>query len=252
MGGVAGAGGQVAEEGLVVGVGPQVADPADGVVDQILGEVVALLRGAGRRHLVVVGDEVGVVLVGLAGQEPVEPLEPFRQGPAVAGPAQRHLRGRGQVPLAEGEGGVAVADQDLRQEPVVGLDVGVVAGEAGGELDDAGHARGVVVAAGEQAGPGGGAQGGGVVVGVAQPAGGQTVEGGGGDVGPVAAELGVAHVVQQHQHDVGCPVGGPLQRRPGGGGIGERAPDGAGEILTPAHGSPWTSRFGRSLGPVAW
>ena len=68
---------------------------SDGLVDQVLGEVVALLGRARRLDVVVVVDEVGVVLVGLAAHEPVEALEATAERPAVARAAHRHLAAPG-------------------------------------------------------------------------------------------------------------------------------------------------------------
>ena len=93
-------------------------------------------------------------------------------------------------------------------------DRGVVAGEAGGELHDARHAVAVVVAAGEQARAGRRAQRGGVEVRVAVALAGEAVEARRGDVGAVAAELRVAHVVEQHDHDVGRALRRRRHRRP--------------------------------------
>ena len=64
---------------------------SDGLVGQVLGEVVALLRRARRLDVVVVVDELGVVLVGLAAHEAVEALEAAAERPLVPRAAHRHL-----------------------------------------------------------------------------------------------------------------------------------------------------------------
>ncbi len=152
MRGVHGAGAKVHKEGLVgrhlLGVG----DKADGLVHQVLGEVVALLRRLGRLHLVVVVDQLRIVLVGLAAQEAIEALKAAAQRPAVVGSGGRDLVGRGQVPLADGVGVVALLQQHLGQKAVLKGDVAVGAGIAGRTLGDAGHGVGVVVAPGQNAG----------------------------------------------------------------------------------------------------
>ena len=128
---VHGPGAEVHEEGLVgrhlFGVG----DEADGLVHQVLGDVIALLRRLGRLHLVVVVDQFRVVLVGLAAEKAVVALKAAAQRPAVVGAGRRDLVGRGQVPLADGVGVVAVLQQDLRQKAVLEGDVAVGAGIAG-------------------------------------------------------------------------------------------------------------------------
>ncbi len=183
----------------------------------------------------VVAHELGVVLVGLAVEEPVVAVEPAPERPLVARAAGRHLAGRGEVPLADRERRIALVAQDLRQEAVLLRDRRVVAGESRGQLDDAGHAVGVMVAPGEQARPGGRAEGGRVEVRVAPAVGGQSIERRSLDVGSVAPELGVTHVVEQHHHDVGGVVGSSRQRWPPRHGFVERRADRAVERL--AHGA---------------
>ena len=69
----------------------RVRDELDRVVGQVLGEVVALLGRARRLDRVVVVDEVGVALVGLAAEEAVEALE------AAARAASGRRAGRGVI-----------------------------------------------------------------------------------------------------------------------------------------------------------
>ena len=130
-----------------------VGDEPDRLVDQVLGEVVALFRRLGRFDLVVVVDQVGVPLAGVAAEESVEPLEPAAQWPPVVRADRGFLVARGQVPLADHVGVVAVFEEDLREEPVLHRHDAVVAGVSGGEFGDRGHAVGVVIAAGDDAGP---------------------------------------------------------------------------------------------------
>ncbi len=219
VGRVAGPGAEVEEERLVHVDRPQVPDPLDGVVHQVLGEVVALLGRGRRRHLVVVRHQGRHELVGLPLQEPVEALEAPAEGPAAARGGQVAVVLGGEVPLAQGEGGPAALLQHLRQEPVGPGNGGVVPGEAGGELSHPAHAVAVVVAAGQQAGPRRRAQGRGVEVGVLQSGLRQPVDDRGLEVRTEAAELGEADVVEHHQDDVRragsrSPRGRPPRRRP--------------------------------------
>src|SRR5205807_9261076 len=116
--------------------GPQVVHHALGVVDEVLGEVVAVLPGPGRLDLVVVAHEGGGELVGLAAEEAVEALEAPAQGPPGAGGSLVALLLGGEVPLADGPGGPAGVAQQLGEEGGRAGDAGVVAGEAGGQLGD--------------------------------------------------------------------------------------------------------------------
>ena len=75
------------------------------------------------------------------------------KGPALAGLERGHV-----VVLAEPGGAVAVVLEQAADRGLVALDDAVVAGEAGGLLRDHAKPRRVVVAAGDQGGPGGGAE----------------------------------------------------------------------------------------------
>ena len=171
--------------------------------------------GVSRRvDLMVVVHEIGMELVGLAGHETVEPFEATAERPPLPGRAHRHLRRRREVPLADGERRVAVPEEDLREEAVAAWDRRVVAGEAGGELDDARHPADVVVASGQQARSGGRAQRRRVEVAVPQPAAGEPVERRSGDVRTEATELRIADVVEQHHDHVRRARWRGRQRRP--------------------------------------
>ena len=105
---VARAGGEVEEERLLAVDVAQVAEVLDGVVGEVLGEVVALGERARRLHRVVVAVEGGHELVRLAAVEPVPALEAATERPAAAvGGHVRLVLGR-EVPLADRVRGVPV------------------------------------------------------------------------------------------------------------------------------------------------
>jgi hypothetical protein len=101
-----------------------VADELDRLVDQVRRQVVALLRGVGLLLEVVVVDQVGIPLVGLAAEETVAPLEPPAQRPARLPGRQVDLVARGQVPLADRVGVPAALVQHLRDGAVLEGDAG--------------------------------------------------------------------------------------------------------------------------------
>ena len=142
---------QVQVEGLVGVDLPEVGDELDRLVDQVLGQVVALLGRPRRLDRVVVVDEVRVPLARVAAEEAVEALEAAPERPAVVRAGRRLLVARRQVPLADHVRAVAVLDQHLRQHAVLERHDPVVARVAGGELGDAGHAVAVVVPPGDDA-----------------------------------------------------------------------------------------------------
>ena len=113
MGGMGGPRAEVEVEGLVgvdlLGVG----DELHRLVRQVRGEVVPLLGCRRWFDLVVVVDQVGVPLAGVAAEEAVEALEAATERPAVVGPGGRLLTGRNQVPFADHVGVVPLGEQDL-------------------------------------------------------------------------------------------------------------------------------------------
>ena len=153
---VVGAGAEVHEERPLrrdlLGVG----DHADGMVDQVLGEVIARPPRAsvGLLDELLVLHQVGVPLVGLAAQEAVVALEAAAGRPVALGGGHVGLVLGDAVPLAEHVGVVAPLAQHLGDRGRLERDMPVRAREAGGRLGDAGHADRRVVASGQAAPPG--------------------------------------------------------------------------------------------------
>ena len=142
---------EVDEERLVRHQRLLLADPADAVVGQVLGEVIALLgrrRRLDRRRAVVQGR---VPLVVLAADEPVELLEPAPAGrPRVERPHRRRLPHRHLVALAELRRRVAVQLQRHRQRRLGVRAQRAVARRRGRRLGDPAHPHRMVVAARQQ------------------------------------------------------------------------------------------------------
>ena len=209
----------------------------DGVVDQVLAQVVALLGGGGRLDVVVVVDQIGGELVGLPLEEAVEAIEAPLEWPLVERAGRRGVVHGAQVPLAHCEGGVALVAEDLGHGRGMVGDVPAHVRIAAVEVGDGPHPDGVVVAPGEQGGPGGRAQRGHVEVRVPEPAVGQGVDVRGGEVRSVAPEMGEAGVVQEDHHDVRGTGSGMGWDRPGRGGLGLGAGDHPVERLELLHGT---------------
>ncbi len=169
---------EVHEERLVRHQGLLLLDVADGLVGEVLGQVITLLGCFGRldrdRALV----QRRVVLVGLAADEAVEVLEAAAGArPVVERTHRARLPHRHLMALAELGGRVAIEPQCLRQcRARVGAQGGLTR-RGGGHLGDATHVHGVVVATGQQRGPGRRAERGRVEAGVAQPTGGEPLRG---------------------------------------------------------------------------
>ena len=202
------AGREVDEERLVGGETLLLADPANRLVGHVLHQVVALfgrLLRLDRRGALV---ERRVPLVGLAADESVEVLEAAAAGrPGIERAGRARLPDRHFVALAELRGGVAVQLQRPRQRRHRVGQHRAVARRAGGNLGDAAHAHGMVVAAGQQRLARGRAQRGGVEAGELQPARCQFFRGrclAGPAKGAGRAE---ADVVDQDNQDVGSTLG---------------------------------------------
>ena len=142
---------EIEEERLVGSDLLQVGDEADRLVGEIRREVIAFLRSFRRLDLMIVVDEVGIILVGVAAEEAVVALEAAPERPAVVGAGGADLLGRRQVPLADAIGGVALLQQHVRQKAVLERDRAIAAGIAGRSLGDAGHRVGMMIAAGQNA-----------------------------------------------------------------------------------------------------
>jgi hypothetical protein len=96
----------------------EVGDELDGLVGQINGEVVTLFGGDRRLDLMVVEDQVGIVLMGVATEEAVVAVA-TTQRPAIEGAGRADLFRRGQVPFTDAEGRIAVGERHLGQESVL-------------------------------------------------------------------------------------------------------------------------------------
>ncbi len=187
--------------------------------------MVAVLRAAGRVDEAVVAHQLRGPLVGVAGQEAVVALEAETERPAGEGPRRALLPPRGEVPLPDGEGAVPGVPQNPRQGGRRSGDAPVVARKSGWDVGQEAHPHGVVVASGEERGPGGRAQRRDVEPVVAQPLRGEPIDGRGRQIRPEAAELREAEVVEDHHDDVRRATGRPGHRRERGHRIGDRAPD---------------------------
>ena len=191
--------------------------------------MVALLgRGLGL-GLRVVADQLRVVLVGVAAEESVVPLESPPQRPAVIRPRGGHRLLRREVPLADAVGVVARRLQDLGEEPVLERDVPVRAGKSGGPVGQTRQVIRMMVAAVDDARPRWRAQRGGVHVRVQQAVCGQRVDVRRGDRASIAAEVTEPHVVDDDEQDVRRARLGARRRRPRRCRLGRRASDDAGE-----------------------
>src|SRR5487761_1229155 len=215
---MAGARGEVQEEGPIGIDRAEIADELDRPIGQIGRQVVAVLDRAVRRHGVAVVVEGRDELVGLATVEAVPAVEAAGEGPRVPARAEVCLVLGGEVPLADRVRGVPVVTEDLGEEPVLPRGPSPVPRETHRQLRHPPHPAAVVVPAREQTGARRRAQRRGAEVRQPHALGGETVHHGRGDVRAVTAELGEANVVEDDQHHVRragrrCRVGRPPRDR---------------------------------------
>lgn len=201
---------EIEEERLVGGVGAAVVEPAEGLVDEILGEMLPL--SLGRLDRVEVAHQPGLPLRRLAGEEAVEMIEPVAGRPAVFGADGRRFGDRGVVPLAESAGPVAVVAEDLGDGRRRLRDHAGVAVEGDGALGDRAGADARVVAAGEQRRARRGADARGVEAGVADPGLGEARQRGRTDLAAERLGDAEADVVEEDHDDVGSVGGDPARR----------------------------------------
>ncbi len=197
---------QVGEERTIRAEALVVVDHQQQLIDQVFGEVVALRRRGRRIDVRVVPHEFGVELIGLAREEAVEALEASGQRPLIERASGGHMGPRSQVPLPGAQRGVALVTQDLGHRGGGIRDVPERIREAGDPPGQAPHADLVLGAPGEKRRSRRRAHRRDVEVGELHPATRERVDVGRVDVGPVAAELGKAGVVQQDEHHVRRPL----------------------------------------------
>ena len=179
----------------------RVVHEADGPVHQVLGQVVSLFGAPRLVHRVIVVDQLGMELVGLAVEEAVEPVEAALERPLVIGTRRRGVLHLAQMPLADRERRVPLVAQHLGHRRGVVRDVTAHVREAGAEVRQGPHPDLVMVPARQQGRPGRGAERCDVEVGVPQAVGGELVDVRRADRRAVAAKMGEAGVIEQdHDH----------------------------------------------------
>ena len=214
----------VEKERLLRVDGARLPQPGDGLVHEILGQDVIRIGRA--RHQLVVLVKRRLPLVHVAAHEAVEVVKPEPARPAVERPDLARLPVRRVVVLAEPRRGVAVLAQHLGDGADVLADDARVAVVAGRRFGDHAVAGRVVIAPREQRRARRRAQRRGVEARVAQALLRHAVERGRRHLAAERAELPVARIVDQDQHDVRRALGrthqlGKLRRVA----FGNRAPD---------------------------
>jgi hypothetical protein len=195
-------------------VGDVITDEADGLIDQILGQMIAAGVTPWRIDMRVVGDQLRRVLVGLRIEKSVEAVEAAPERPAVEGAGGAAFGERGHVPFADHVVAVGVSAQHFRERAGFARDLAAIAGITRVEIGETADADRMMVASGQQRGARGRTHRGGMKARIAQPLARETVDRRRPDLRAVAAEIGKTDVVEQHHQDVGRASRRPRRRRP--------------------------------------
>ena len=149
-----GAGAEPHVPGLRRIAGLLVANHADGLVGQVLREVIAILRAILLVNEVVIVHKVGIPLVGLAANEAIEAIEASLQRPLRPVRARSDILFGYVVVLSNPESAPSGILQDLPDGSALLRKAAVRAGESVGSFRDGGHAIEMVIASGQHRGPG--------------------------------------------------------------------------------------------------
>ena len=178
------------------------ANPVDGSLGNVFAHVI-IVAAFVRHHRCGLVKHRWFVLAGFSAQDSVKAFEPQACRPAIKRPGEGLLmRGR-NVPLTECASRIPVLAQDVHERGGFLRDDAVIAGEGTSPFWDVAHVHGVMIATSEHRGACGRAQCGGVKLIKAQAVSRNTVECRSGNRPAERAARSKAHVVKQHQHDVG-------------------------------------------------
>ena len=136
--------GDVGEERTVRTDALAVVDHLQQLIDEVLGDVVAVVGTRRRINVAVVSNQFGVELVGFSLQEAVVAVEAPGERPLIERAGGRDVLGGGQMPLADTEGGIALGVKDFGDRRCRVRDVPQLMGEAGSPVRHTTHPDGVL------------------------------------------------------------------------------------------------------------
>ena len=215
---------EVEEERLGRVRGLDLADHPHGAIGEVVGEVVPVGVLVGLDDRVALVQPVRVVEVRECLEESVVLVEPALQRPGVLVTGFGQVGVLAQVPFADSERGEAVVAEQLGDRGLVLWELAGVPGEPGVDVGDLAHPDGVSVSSRQERCPRRRAQRRDMEVGVPQATASQRIEMWRGDLAAVAAEIGEAEVVGQHDHNVRRAIGCATALPPGGLGGREHPP----------------------------
>ena len=122
------------------------------MIDQVFTEVIPLAQAFGGLDPVVVVDQIGRKLIGLAVQESVVSIKAPRERPLIEGPRRGRVLHRDQVPLANRQRRVAVLTHNLAHGRGVIGDLTTHRWKPRTPIGDSAHADAVMVTARQESG----------------------------------------------------------------------------------------------------
>ena len=141
---------RVVEEDWPIGTDRlRVMNELDCLVRHVLGEVIALLGAARGLDVMVVVGQLWREMIGLALQEPIEPVEATLKRPVVEGSRGRGVRHLAEMPLADAERRVPLVAQHLGYRRRLRRNFPCHVRESGVEVGHSAHSDTVVIAAGQ-------------------------------------------------------------------------------------------------------
>ncbi|CAB4571644.1 unannotated protein [freshwater metagenome] len=193
-----------------------VSQKCDGVVDKIFCEVVSRFKLSRCGHVSVVAHYFGAVLICLGIKKSVEAVKSSSKWPTIKGAGRPCFCQRRNVPFADHVVAVAVWPQHLCNCSCFMSNLSAVTGITTIKVGEASHTYGVMIATCEKCRSGCRTHGRGVKAREAKTSLCNCIDGWSGYLGSVTTKVRKAHIVEQHQENVGlvCGVamGGPVRR----------------------------------------
>ncbi len=208
MRGMAGGEGAPEKPRVILRAGVVIGQHADGLIDQILRQVIAGFIGAGRVDMAVVAHQLRRILVGLRVEEAVEAVKSPAQGPAVKRSSRAAFIERVHMPFADHIVAIGMGAQHLGERTGRFRDLAAIARMAAVEIRKATDADGMMVPSGQEGRPGGRTHGRRMKAGIADASRGKLVDGRRLDRGAVAAEIGKADIIEENDEDIRRPFRG--------------------------------------------
>ncbi|CAB4640434.1 unannotated protein [freshwater metagenome] len=175
----------------------------NGVINEIFGEVIASPVGARCGDMCVVAHNFGAVLISFSIEESVEAIEPARKWPSIKRTSGACLSERCDMPFANHVVAVAVRTKHFGKGACFVCDLAAIAGVAAVEVGEATNTNRVMITTSEQCGSRCGTHRCRVKARESKTTLCDCINGGCVVLGAIATKICKAHIVKQHDENVG-------------------------------------------------